>query len=294
VQKTLAATVLAGTLGLCATGCLQPAAIRIASFNMRDAVAEAADSNRRADCAELTRRIASSSPDIIAIQGVHAADLDSVRQELPAYDIVAAGSVDGARAGTFVPILYRRQRFRAIDYGHFWLSERPQNVGSIGWDAEHPCMATWVRLRFADAPLVQVQLVNVELPHSGKRARRESARLIRRLVESVGTRPLVVMGDFHGGVCSEPYRILTEDRGDMAALVEVQAQPATDDPLHVLGGLEVSSSPHRVGHWILINRRFECVDGGVARSEPAVERGAAGGVAAATIRLRPTSWPGGG
>lgn len=61
------------------------------------------------------------------------------------YDWVGVGRDDGKQAGEAVPVFYKRDKFSLAseqDGGvgtggveHFWLSETPSVVASVGWDA---------------------------------------------------------------------------------------------------------------------------------------------------------------
>ena len=56
------------------------------------------------------------------------------------------GRDDGAEAGEYAPLFYRRDRFNVQEQGYFWLSETPDVVGSFGWDADCVRIATWAKL----------------------------------------------------------------------------------------------------------------------------------------------------
>jgi endonuclease/exonuclease/phosphatase family metal-dependent hydrolase len=74
-------------------------------------------------------------------------------------------------------------------------------------------MATWVRLRDRRAPGdPPVAFFNTHLDHLSPGARRESARLLRRMAGSLGEGcRIVIVGDFNSGEGGEPYRALFGD-----------------------------------------------------------------------------------
>jgi endonuclease/exonuclease/phosphatase family metal-dependent hydrolase len=237
------------------------------SFNVRYATEE--DGPNRWDLRReaVFDTIRAQKPDILALQEVLASQAAELREALPDYGFIGVGREDGAERGEFVPILFRRQRFTLRDYGHFWLSERSQQPGSVGWDAALPRMATWVRLRFNDAPLREMQVLNVHFDHRGQQARAESAKLIRRLVESLGGQPIIVLGDFNCPPGSQPYRILTEDRQDLAALRDTLAGlPPTEQT----GTYHAFTGRPRDGRidWILVNRCFQTIESSVIHAQP--------------------------
>jgi endonuclease/exonuclease/phosphatase family metal-dependent hydrolase len=245
---------LTAWLGLLA-GCAAPAPFRVMSFNIRTADADDGVNAWPLRRSVLIAVIQAHAPDILGLQEVLASQGDELRAALPDYGFVGVGRDDGQQAGEFVPILYRRQRFTLLEAGHFWLSDRPTQPGSVGWDAALPRMATWARLRCNDAPWHEIHVVNTHLDHRGAQARLESARLLRQLVESLGGRPTVLLGDFNCPPGSPPYRVLTAQRGDLAELSDVHAAAGNVGTYHAFTG---QPGVGRID-WILVNRRFQAV-----------------------------------
>lgn len=236
------------------TGCAIPAPLRVVSYGMPP---EAADSPQvwTAQRDSVLQTVQQHKPDVLALQGVLAPQVQELRAALPDYEFVGVGSADGASAGEFAPIFYRKQRFLVVDQGHFWLSATPEQVGSRGWDAEYAHVATWVRLRFKDAVLRDVQIVNTQFDDHGPEARLESARLLRKLSESYGGRPLMVVGEFNCAVGSKPYKTLTEDRSNLAEFKDAHASASSDKSSGKWASKFGQWSDR--SRWILFNRRFE-------------------------------------
>src|SRR5688500_1736712 len=90
--------------------------------------------------------LARGEPDLIGLQEVVHAQAEEIRAKLSAYEFVGVGRNDGKQAGEYSPILFKRDRFEKRDAGTIWLSQTPDAVGSKGWDAGLPRIATWVRL----------------------------------------------------------------------------------------------------------------------------------------------------
>ena len=62
-------------------------------------------------------------------------------------DHVAVGEGrEGGERGEYAAIFYRTDRFKELGRGNFWLSETPEEVASVGWDAALTRMVTWVEL----------------------------------------------------------------------------------------------------------------------------------------------------
>jgi endonuclease/exonuclease/phosphatase family metal-dependent hydrolase len=251
----LLATVGSGLL----TACSQPAPIRVMSFNIRYAAADDGRNgwNHRRQLAVETIR--AHDPDLFGLQEPLAAQMEDLRAALADYDSIGVGRTDGVAEGEFVPVFYRRSRFKLLEEGHFWLSRRPHEAGSIGWDAALPRIATWARLRLAESPASEVQVINVHFDHVGESARVESARMIRSLAEEIGGRPVVVLGDFNCDPRSEPYSILTEGPAGLSdAFAKTTDRGGT---YHAFTGIPQGG---RID-WILFNHRCECLDAAVDR-----------------------------
>ena len=85
--------------------------------------------------------------DLLGMQEVLAHQLNDLKERLPEYRAIGAGREDGKEKGEYSAIMYRADRFEAIDSGWFWLSETPEVAGSKGWDGACERMATWAILK---------------------------------------------------------------------------------------------------------------------------------------------------
>lgn len=149
--------------------------------------------------------------DIVGMQEVLYNQVEDLHKLLPGYEMVGVGREDGRQKGEYAPLWYRKDRFEALESGHFWLSETPDIVGSRGWDAALERIATWAKLR--DRHTGQVFMaVNTHFDHVGVEARRQSALLIiRKIREIVGDRPAVVTGDFNVDESDPAYRTMVSN-----------------------------------------------------------------------------------
>jgi endonuclease/exonuclease/phosphatase family metal-dependent hydrolase len=161
-------------------------------------------------------------PDVVGAQEALSGQYADLREALPEYDWVGvdrkSGEVGGP--GEHTPVGVRTDRLELREHDTFWLSESPETVGSVGWDASIPRTVTWARLRDrrTDAELT---LFNTHLDHQGERARRESARL---LAERLPDERAVLLGDFNCTPADAPYQRLVEDAG-LADAREASAHP---------------------------------------------------------------------
>lgn len=264
--RTVILTTIPAALGALSGGCSAPAPFRVMSFNIRYGTADDGPNRWEARRALAFQTIRDQQPDVLGLQEVLAPQAAELREALPDYGFVGVGRDDGREKGEFVPIFYRKSKFTLVDSGHFWFSETPERPGSVGWDAALPRMATWVRLRFKDALFADLTVVNLHLDHEGEKARVESAKMLSRLVESLGGKPVIVLGDFNCAPGSAPYQALLRDCGSAAALTDTQP----NDKVPGVGGTYHAFTGRPRGgriDWILINRRCKAVDADVDRRQ---------------------------
>lgn len=184
-----------------------PPPVRVMSFNIRYGTANDGENSWPKRREFLWETIRTFDPDLLGTQETLADQRDFLKEKLSGYGVEAAGRDDGKEAGEMAALFYRLERFERLDSGHFWLCETPDQPGSKGWDAALPRIATWVRLKDKFAPDGKpVLFLNTHFDHRGRRARLESAKLLRRKLESLGQGcRMIVTGDFNAGEGSEPY-----------------------------------------------------------------------------------------
>lgn len=231
---TLAATLLiaAGLFASAASNAAAPEgrdpapSLRVMSFNVRHDNpndGEHAWPKRRPRVREVLRFY---RPDILGLQEALAHQIEQIAEDLPNYRWVGVGRDDGKAAGEFTPIFYNADRLELLDRGTFWLSPTPEEVGSKGWDADLPRIATWALLRDS-AGGGEFLAINTHFDHRGETARTESAKLIaKRAREIAGDRPVVLTGDFNATPDSDAYAVLSEAFADVRAAAEDVLGPA--------------------------------------------------------------------
>ncbi|MFO0013399.1 MAG: endonuclease/exonuclease/phosphatase family protein [Planctomycetota bacterium] len=181
--------------------------IRVMCFNIRYGTANDGVNrweNRRTALMETIQRF---DPDLLGTQETLAFQRDYLLEQLSGFATVAVGRDDGKEKGEMAALFYRKDRFEAIDAGHFWLSEMPSAVGSKGWDAALPRIASWVMLRDRKDPAaVPILFLNTHFDHQGRKARAESARLIASKLHELGPQcRWIVTGDFNADPSEPPY-----------------------------------------------------------------------------------------
>lgn len=130
--------------------------------------------------------------------------LKSLSGALPAYTYLGVGRDDGKEKGEFAAIFYKRDKYKVLQSGNFWLSETPEKPGK-GWDADYPRVCTWAKFREAGTGYT-FYLFNVHFDHRGEQARQESVKLVQQKVKDIaGSAPVILTGDFNFSQKDEKY-----------------------------------------------------------------------------------------
>eukprot|EP00469_Lotharella_globosa_P013577 CAMPEP_0167789972 /NCGR_PEP_ID=MMETSP0111_2-20121227/11026_1 /TAXON_ID=91324 /ORGANISM="Lotharella globosa, Strain CCCM811" /LENGTH=444 /DNA_ID=CAMNT_0007682287 /DNA_START=80 /DNA_END=1414 /DNA_ORIENTATION=- len=170
-------------------------------------------------------------PDIIATQECIADQVNFLGDSLSLYDYEGCCRL-GDNTDEYCAIFYKKDQFRVKEGDTIWLSQTPDDPGSIGWDAMYPRIATWAVLeRVGDlgdsndggekkqkqkSKLVTV--ISTHFDHVGVEARKNSANLIKdlvtRLKNSYPNSAAVLCGDFNSiKVDNDVYECLTMGEG---------------------------------------------------------------------------------
>lgn len=173
--------------------------------------------------------------------------------ELPEYAYFGAGRDDGKQAGEHSAIIYKKDRFRIVDSGNFWLSETPEKPG-LGWDAT--CcnrICSWAK--FADKNTEkEFYVFNVHFDHQGVIARQESGKLmVAKIKEIAKDVPVICTGDFN----STPE---TEQIKGMSALLNdaysITKQPPYG-PVGTTNAFRFTAPMKNRIDYVFVSRQFE-------------------------------------
>lgn len=173
--------------------------------------------------------------------------------ELPEYAYFGAGRDDGKQAGEHSAIIYKKDRFRIVDSGNFWLSETPEKPG-LGWDAT--CcnrICSWAK--FADKNTEkEFYVFNVHFDHQGVIARQESGKLmVAKIKEIAKDAPVICTGDFN----STPE---TEQIKGMSALLNdaysITKQPPYG-PVGTTNAFRFTAPMKNRIDYVFVSRQFE-------------------------------------
>jgi endonuclease/exonuclease/phosphatase family metal-dependent hydrolase len=157
------------------------------------------------------------APQVIALIRFHQFDifgtqeglinqLNDMQKGLPEYSFYGVGRDDGKTQGEHSAIFFKKERFKLLKNGDFWLSETPDQP-SKGWDAT--CcnrICSWVYVNDKKTGK-NFYFFNAHFDHQGKIARVESSKLILQRIASIaGNEPVIFTGDLNGNQQSEWYK----------------------------------------------------------------------------------------
>lgn len=148
--------------------------------------------------------------DIFGTQEGKIHQLRAINEALPQYTMYGKGRDDGKEGGEHSVIFFKKERFKLLQSGDFWLSESPDVPGK-GWDAT--CcnrIVSWVQLQDKKSKK-KFYVFNAHYDHQGVIARRESSKLmLNKIMQIAGNSPAIMTGDLNGDRESELYKILEE------------------------------------------------------------------------------------
>ncbi|GAA0340344.1 endonuclease/exonuclease/phosphatase family protein [Bowmanella denitrificans] len=208
--KRISILILVLSTAYCSLAQAKP--LLVESFNLRyDNPADGIHAwpNRQALVIEHIRNL---SADVIGMQEVLAHQWQGLGAQLPEYGQLGAGRDDGKQAGEFVPILYRKSRLQLIKNGYFWLSETPNQPGSIGWGAHLPRITSWAI--FTDKHSQRdFCFFNTHFSHVSDEARQQAAKLLLAQIPlRCDDLPVIATGDFNAQPDDAAYRQLSNSK----------------------------------------------------------------------------------
>lgn len=123
---------------------------KVMSYNVRIEVSgDTADMSWSSRRESVARMIRMQAPDIVGLQEPTVAQKEYIFAKLPEYGqycINVSDTLPESRTGN-TALLYRVDKYEAVDSGYFWLSATP-DVPSLPWDASDPYyrVGLWLRL----------------------------------------------------------------------------------------------------------------------------------------------------
>ncbi|QHT72057.1 endonuclease/exonuclease/phosphatase family protein [Rhodocytophaga rosea] len=145
--------------------------------------------------------------DIFGVQEALRGQLNDLA-ESNKFAFTGKGRDDGKEAGEHSAIFYKKDRFKLIQSGDFWLSETPEKP-SLGWDAT--CcnrICSWAK--FTDLQTKKdFYYFSVHFDHQGVKARQESGKLmVQKIKEIAKNAPVVCVGDLNSTPDTEQVKLI--------------------------------------------------------------------------------------
>jgi len=172
----------------------------------------------------LVEAVLAEQPSLIGIQEALAQQVAFLDERWKAYARFGVGREDGIAKGEFTPIYFDSARYSLIAGRTVWLSETP-SLPSKGWDAACERIATIIELNERSTG-EKLLVVSSHWDHVGERARKESAAMLLREIESAlsARNAVIMMGDLNAEPDSEPINLLARFLTD-ACPVNLQQEP---------------------------------------------------------------------
>ena len=192
-----------------------PAPLEVVAFNVRYGAANDGEDRWELREEHVLATIEASAPDLLAVQEALAFQADAIAARLP-HHVKVGQHREGGRKNEFSGLFVDGRRLAVEASGDLWLSDTPDVVGSVGWDAALTRNATWAVL--ADRTTGRrFVAVGTHFDHRGARARLESARLLAATLGRLGREhatpgasplPGLLLGDLNAGEDSAPLEAL--------------------------------------------------------------------------------------
>ena len=211
MYKILRYLIAAGMLAI-VPNALPAQELYIGQYNIRNANAKdsAAGNGWVRRCPVVCDILRAESFDIFGSQEVLHSQLEDMQNALTEYDYVGVGRNDGKTEGEYAPIFYRKDKIKCLQSGTFWLSETPDVVASVGWDAKYTRICTWGQFKDLKSGK-KFWMFNLHMDHRGVEARRQSCHLIlSKVKEMCGKQPYILTGDFNVDQKNEIYSIIAD------------------------------------------------------------------------------------
>ena len=212
---------------------------------------------------EVARLILDHDPDVVGLQEALRNQLDDLGKALPAYGEIGVGRDDGKTKGEYAAILYRKERFKVVDSGTFWLSDTPDVPGSKSWGNRITRICTWAILMERSSGL-SFSIYNVHLDHESQPSREMSAWLLaKRAHSAMMVGPVIVTGDFNAGE-SNPA-VATMKVGEAGFVDSFRACHPGDEPPGTFNDFGHDKGSKEKIDYIWVQRRAKVESAGIDR-----------------------------
>ncbi|MFO8001863.1 MAG: endonuclease/exonuclease/phosphatase family protein [Marinilabilia sp.] len=214
-------TILLALIGLVSCG-NQNSYFEIISFNVRFNNPDDAPNDWENRKSMVSEYFSEKTPEIIGMQEVLPEQLEDLSAMLENYDYLSAGRENGEDKGEACPVFYRKDMFEYLDGGYFWLSETPEEAGSMSWGTDFPRIVTWVKLKSVETGYAFF-VFNTHFSHMSEEARSKSATLLLEQIDEIaGSTPVALTGDFNTTRDTETYQTLVGGGDERAQMWDAE------------------------------------------------------------------------
>ena len=188
--------------------------ITMMTFNIRYANPNDGENKWELRKDHVVETILDAKPALLAIQEAQPHQLKYIFEKLtgPRYTKIGEHR-GGGTSGEFSGLYIDQTKVEWLDDGQIWLSQTPEEIASVGWDAAITRTATWLRARRFGTSSPQFIIFGTHFDYRGKQAQLESAKLIVAKANELADGkhvPVAIMGDFNVTPESAPYKIFIE------------------------------------------------------------------------------------
>lgn len=252
--------------------------LKVMTFNIRfdGAEGEMSDAkNAWISSSETHRRdlvmqtILEADASLVCVQEALINQVHDLRQRLRTHSFGGVGRDDGKLAGEHCGIFYRRDRFRLVKQGNFWLNKNSDVPGSKFPKTCCARIATWVILQDLDSDGREFLLINTHWDHQVQAARIFSAKLIREKMKALAEgRPVLIAGDLN--VTDDNPAFTTLMHGSAASFPNLvdsyrQAHPQTGAVEGTYHGFRGHHDGSRIDY-VLHTQRFQTLSAKILRN----------------------------
>jgi endonuclease/exonuclease/phosphatase family metal-dependent hydrolase len=237
--------------------------MRILCCNIRTSTGSDGDNHwakRKQFCIDVIR---SQQPDIVCCQEMHGDQFADMSRGLP--ELEWFGMIDEPHALSPVnSIFYRRDRFRRLSAGGYWLSETPHICGSSSWDSNCIRLCNWLRLTDLTSGK-DFRILNTHLDHISQPARQQQARLINEDAASYeAAYPQILTGDMNCDAMNPALRSFSgAGWHDTYAAVHGAADPGST--FHGFLGPAYTGNDGKID-WIFVRGKLRTSDAAIIRT----------------------------
>lgn len=183
--------------------------LNVATYNIRNYNAwDVKNGNSWAKrCPVICQMIQFHDFDIFGAQEVLHGQLTDILTNLQEYSYIGVGRDDGKEKGEYEPIFYKKDKFKLLQSGHFWLS-KVTDKPNLGWDAAYIRLCTWGKFQDKKSGFI-FWFFNLHMDNEGKEARRESSKLVlSKIKEMCSNENVILTGDFNVDQHNESYTLI--------------------------------------------------------------------------------------